>query len=153
MPTLLKVLDQAVDPAAMDDATATRLGLKTYSHGTTYNGGVAPTVTSSSSGTWANTRSTFTPYQVQDGTWRLRFNIVGSFSGTSSGQFADVNVNGIAISNEQAIATFLNSVASSGAKVYGTNSFRSFLATASTYDRGVYYSGDVELASKPTWAY
>ena len=38
----------AVLSSALDDATATQLGLKQYLHGTTYNGGIAPTVTAGS---------------------------------------------------------------------------------------------------------
>lgn len=147
------VLRDVTTASTMDDATATRMGLKSYFHGTAYNGGNAPTVTASSSGSWTNLRSMFIPYQMQDGTWRLRFNIMGSFSGTSSGAFADVAVNGISLNNEQAMAVWLNLAQSSGGKVFGTNSFRIYLTTTSTYNISAYYSGDIELASKPTWAY
>ena len=59
-------------PIGMSNAEATLRGLKQYLHGTAYNGGNAPTV----GGVAGVTRGVFVPYQTQDGTWRLKFNLV-----------------------------------------------------------------------------
>jgi len=138
-------LDAQEAPTSMSDALATKLGLKTYYHGTTYNGGIAPTVSGITPG-----RASFVPYQVQDGGWRLRFNIEGSMSSSST---ATATINGVVFhaSYTQAVVT------QGGGPVQGTASTNgggaSIGAAFSSAVTGVRLSGDVELASKPTWAY
>lgn len=135
----------------LDDATATRLGLKQYLHGTTYNGGIAPTVTSAQAGFTVN-RAVFIPYQMQDGTWRLKWNIrVNITSATLSS--LSMNLNGV---------VFMDSWACSG--LWGANAVgvRAFvnagsntiaIESGSVTTSAASHSGDVELTSKPTWAY
>ncbi len=142
-----------------DDATATRLGYKVYSHGTNYNGGNAPTVTLSAGGGTLSTvnLADFIPYQTQDGNWRLRFVINVSLSTTTRTE-ADLAMNGITFPNigtlSQAIAGYSNGTAAnvqrSGAAP-NTNTVSCVHASASTneYD----FSGDVKLSAKPSWAY
>lgn len=132
-----------------------------YLMGTNYNGGASPTVTGVTA-TWTNSRSEFLPYQTPDGTWRLRFNISGSFSSSSSTSIVRVTVNGVVFKTgpSQTISvSFLNGTPSTlqwvGGRVdAGTSNVRGDLFAASTYDgSGGGFSGDVELDSKPTWAY
>lgn len=94
-----KALQDSGFPTALTDAQATALGMKAYFHGTTYNGGNAPTVSGSG---FSNLRSLFIPYQMQDGTWRMRFNIRGGNSNLAS---VSIVVNGVSFQTEyQAIA-------------------------------------------------
>lgn len=140
--------------SSLSDAQATILGLKQYLHGTTYNGGNAPTVTSAQSG-FAVTRAIFIPYQCQDTTWRLKFNILAKFTSATVSTIS-CSINGITFKN---IAEFYQSVS---AFVNGTlqqsyvnpNTSNVTIIQTSTAS-AIYFSasGDVELNSKPTWAY
>ena len=141
----------------LDNVTATRLGLKQYLHGTTYNGGNAPTVTYTSGGGTlsAVNRAVFIPYQSQDGTWRLKLNgnITLSSASRTEVQFTINGVTSIAL--YQAIP---------GSAGDGTNPYLIIaavkpssgvvdIACASATTTIYYFAGDIELASKPTWAY
>jgi hypothetical protein len=143
----------------LDNATATRLGLKQYLHGTTYNGGNAPTVTlAAGGGTLSSvTRALFLPYQTQDGTWRVRFNITLVLSAaTRTG--ATIAINGMTFKN---ISNFKQAVNAS--LQHGSATFYSCYADANTSNivhshtsdstANYQYSGDVELESKPSWSY
>jgi hypothetical protein len=142
--------------SSLDNPTATQLGLKQYLHGTTYNGGNAPTVTSlSGSGTFSVIRALFIPYQMQDGTWRMRLTINVTYSSTNS--TVVLLINGITFST---VANFYQSLAvmsdatspftASGSPGVNNSQLSGF-TTAVT--NGWRFSGDVELAAKPTWAY
>jgi hypothetical protein len=144
---------------SLDDTTATRLGLKQYLHGTTYNGGNAPTVTlASGGGTLTSvTRALFVPYQMQDGTWRLKFNAMLAPSSTSrtSVQFAVFGVAAKNVSYQAIIATTTAaSQLTTGYVTPGTGTImiadHNGAAVTSTFYS---FSGDIELDSKPTWAY
>jgi hypothetical protein len=141
----------------LDDATATRLGLKQYLHGTSYNGGNAPTVTSSQAGFSVN-RAVFVPYQTQDGAWRLKFNITAAFTS------ATITSNVTTIAGTVFKSTTNNYQPAFGMPIGNTlGIYQAYvspstgaltLITPSTPGvTGVAYSGDVELDSKPTWAY
>jgi hypothetical protein len=143
---------------SMSDISATALGLKVYSHGTTYNGGIAPTVSGIN---WITSRGVFIPYQVQDGTWRLRFNFTGTFTSSTSNAWS-INVNGITSKNAAnvsqgcALAYPANPpVAATAYLSTNSNTFQVRTASAVTPAGTLYWgiSGDVELESKPTWAY
>jgi len=131
--------------------TATRLGLKQYLHGTTYNGGIAPTVTCSQAG-FAVTRAVFIPYQLQDGIWRLRFNLLCSFTSATITSLT-VSINGITtISIQQVIlSNFNNSTTNYGYFVASGNTI-TFVGSGLA-ETGIKSFGDIELSSKPTWAY
>jgi hypothetical protein len=134
----------------LDDATATRLGLKQYLHGTTYNGGNAPTVAVTNLSTC---RGTFVPYQMQDGTWRMRFNIGLLLSAGATSISATVN--GIAVNSSYPDFQSVSAIGGSGnsytfGTIASTNTISAGTASASTQWA---ISGDVELDSKPTWAY
>ena len=138
----------------LDDATATRLGLKQYLHGTTYNGGNAPTLTTGFTSP-VFVRGVFIPYQMQDGAWRLKFNVDVTHASGSSGTF---NINGVTTKQtsglNQAFAISLSTGALdfiSGTGFCATNS--TFYVSGSSGQIEFIASGDVELNSKPTWAY
>lgn len=135
--------------ANLDNASATRLGLKEYLHGTTYNGGNAPTVTGQA-GFAADTRCVFIPYQMQSGTWRLRFNV--RFSQTS-GTTADITIAGVTFNKVAPVAVSGNNLAAANYAGRTTDASGSIVLRASSADTIFSVSGDVELSSKPTWAY
>lgn len=144
--------------SSLDNATATQLGLKQYLHGTTYNGGNAPTVTSSQAGA-SIARGTFVPYQTQDGAWRLKFNIGFTYTLTSVAS-SSVSVNGINAKNisnfNQAVSVFLNSSAAPNLTVaYASPNSNTITITsnAANTSNTIAVSGDIELNAKPTWAY
>jgi hypothetical protein len=142
--------------ANLDDATATRLGLKQYLHGTTYNGGNAPTITCSQAG-FAVVRGVFIPYQTQDGAWRLKFNMVGTFTSATLTGIIFV-VAGITIKNTTNFFQGISATPYSGlAAIYqqyvNPNTANFNCSFASSSQAGCIFSGDIELDSKPTWAY
>jgi hypothetical protein len=152
MATLLKVLDKAVDPTAMDDATATRLGLKSYSHGTTYNGGIAPTLAGPAG--FAIQFSRFMPYQMLDGKWRLRFSWAMTMTGTAN---CDTTLNGIltpAFLQPVTLQQTASAAITTGLVYLEQNSVTGlFTLRYASSVTAVGVCGDVELLSKPTWAY
>jgi hypothetical protein len=140
--------------ANLDNASSTRLGLKQYLHGTTYNGGNAPTVTLTAGGGTLSSvdRAVFVPYQMQDGTWRVRINIKVTTSATARTQI-QLTTSGLTYSSttqtisgvvgSATFAPYASYVAGSVVVVdFVNSSLQVFIV-----------SGDVELASKPTWAY
>lgn len=142
--------------SSLDNQTATQLGLKQYLHGTTYNGGNAPTVTSAQAG-FSVTRAVFLPYQTQDGAWRLRLNIATAFTSASL-TTTTLSINGITFKNisgySQPISVTLPGTVTVGRAFANENTsqLRWDLSVATTVT-GMNFSGDVELDLKPTWAY
>ena len=148
----------AFTSASLSDVQATILGLKQYLHGTTYSGGIAPTVTAGAGITSIGTvtRALFIPYQCQDGTWRMRFTIQinGATSTSSTGH--QINVNGIVFKNvtnyNQVISGYANTQWSDVAVL--ANSTTINIGHSSGVSPATYgFAGDVELNAKPTWAY
>lgn len=142
----------------LDNAAATRLGRKPYLHGTAYNGGNAPTITASTYITNIGNirRGVFIPYLMQDGAWRLKINIVIDGMTTTSQTVHFINVNGVTFKNATSYAQAL----AGGTDVpfiqcvVAANSGAILMAHSSNQAPTTFYiSGDVELESKPTWAY
>jgi hypothetical protein len=144
-------------PTTMDDVTATRLGLKVYVHGTTYNGGNAPTLTLTAGGGSLSVVNIadFIPYQTQSGTWRMRFS-VNVYLSTLSRATATLAVAGVTAAGfHQGISGFfLASGCDIGYSYFvgSSNGMVAQMPAAFTTDEMV-ISGDIKLASKPTWAY
>lgn len=140
-----------LDPTQMSNALATKLGHKTYAHGTTYNGGIAPTVTGSISSV---TFSEFIPYQMQNGNWRLKFNIDVSVPSSSRTDYT-LTINGVVFKNgtNPSVTSMTNSSVISivGRANSNAATLTSFHSSATTDNYK--FSGDVTLESKPTWAY
>jgi hypothetical protein len=140
---------------AMDNAEATRLGLKMYVAGTSYNNSASPTLSGSNS--WSTVRGVFRPFQTQDGTWFLWMQVQGTVS-SGSRTSSTVDINGITTKNtagyNQALAcTSGGSATDSPSAEMGENDntvvFRHATDTTTRYS----FEGTIELESKPTWAY
>jgi hypothetical protein len=143
-----KALQDAGNPTAMDDATATRLGLKKYVHGTTYFNGIAPTITATASGLVVGVNSII-PYQMQDGSWRLKGNIATSYSSNTNGDIFIAGITTTADSQPIAVNTQLNTINNN----YFGGSGNQIVIRFSTGKTISEFSFDVALASKPTFAY
>jgi hypothetical protein len=139
------LIDSGV-PTTLDDATATRLGLKQYI------GGVNVTVTSSNAVTAS--RYVFIPYQMQDGSWRCKFQISVQF--TTNQTSNTFTVTGLTFKN--VVNAFYQSGSTANASApaaiqcicdNNANTIRIFSASAANHWGA---SGDAELESKPTWA-
>ncbi len=146
----------APTPTAMTDAVATSLGLKQYVSGTNYNGGISPTITATN---WTTTRGVFVPSQMQDGSWRLKFNFRGSRTTGSISNYL-ITVNGVTFKNVanflQAVSFGLGNLAADSSVGWGCanpNAATIQLFFTSNDPTYALVSGDVELESKPTWAY
>ena len=153
--------------ASLSDVQATILGLKQYiyqesSPGTptspTYNGGIRPSIIPGSQVTSVGTvtRAVFCPYQTQDGSWRMKFNIRldGATSTAAAGH--QVQITGITFKNvtnfNQSISGYTNTQWSDIVVVANTSALN--VGHSSSVAPTQYgFSGDVELNGKPTWAY
>jgi hypothetical protein len=135
------------------------MGLMSYAHGTTYNGGNAPTVTLTGGGGSLSTvrLAEFIPYQMADNTWRMKFNIEVTVS-TVTRTSLTLSINGLTffstLGDGQAFAGWANNGGLGvGYAVANTNTNTLSLGHASGSTAIYTMSGDVKLASKPTWAY
>jgi hypothetical protein len=148
----------------LDDATATRLGLKQYiytagSSGTptspTYKDGLRPTITGNQ-GMFAVDRGMLIPYQCQDGTWRIKFNINASFMAMTISSVV-ITIAGISFPAWTQYAGGGNPATNKPSVVYSQSSTNPGKITiafgASDMSSSVYITGDFELTSAPTWAY
>lgn len=142
-------------PTSIENVKATQMGLKSYAHGTTYNGGIAPTVTLTGGGGVLSSvdGTSFIPYQMQDGSWRLKGNIAVALD-SQTRTTAQLTIDGISFSGTQAIAASLNTTGAYTSRMRANNASGAIdvlhaSATTTTY----YFSFDVLLVSKPTWAY
>ena len=144
----------ATMPTSMTDAEATRLGLKVYNIGTTYNS-VAITFTSAIAQTYTTTFSSLIPYQTQGGTWRLKFNISGTFSSSViANTDITIDMNGVFGAGGQpaiVVAGATGSVLYPTA--YGVTAPLRFNFSFTTANTAVNLSGDIALGAKPTWAF
>ncbi len=104
---------------------------------------------------WITNKAVGVPYMTSDGKWRLRFNIVGATTSGSRTNYT-VNLTGVVFKNVsglyQAVSLNIGAMpANAFAYVYpNSGDVRADHATMST--TSYYFSGDVELESKPTWA-
>jgi len=149
-----KAVLTAMDPTALSDAAATRMGLKVYSHGVTYTGSPnSPTITLGAGGGSISSvaLSSFIPYQLQSGAWRMKFTIV-------------LNVNVFGRANLPVIVAGITYASTYQFGCGGTTDTFTFavytepstsqLQIVGSATAGFYsMSFDVLLASKPTWAY
>ena len=153
----------------LDDATATRLGLKQYIYASdnsntpttpTYKDGIMPTVFFGGPvGTITRThRAIFVPKQMQDGTWRLQFTIVVLVSGDTrtSATFGIIGITSKNITsyNQPILAWQGNSTSISTTTAYmDINTNTMTIWHTSTVTSLYRIAGDIELETKPTWAY
>lgn len=131
-----------------DNVIASQRGQKTYYHGTTYNGGNAPTV----SGTSVTIdRAAFRPRQDQAGNWFVAGEISLTYSPSSASD--TVTIAGITtISTNQPISVSAGS--SNATKGYFNSSAGTLQwATVSGVANLIFIRFDVQCASKPNWVY
>jgi hypothetical protein len=151
-----------IDPTHMTNEGATKAGYKQYlcdesggSNDIAYNNGIKATL----SGTNLDSvfRCALIPYQMQGGEWRLRLNVRMDYTSSSTSQ--NFTVNGTTVKN---VAGYYQSCTGSrtgpppydvhggptpgGADLNGT-----YYGAAAFDEMGV--TCDIELDSKPTWAY
>ena len=137
-------IDKLEDPTLItDDSIATKLGLKQYLHGVDF------TVSSDAAATVVIIRGVAIPYQTTDGDWRLKGNIVLTHGSDTS---LSVSISDVVFKN---VASYFQPAA------IGDPNGRAY-AVANTGDINVAYdsgvtatrlSFDVELDSKPSWAF
>jgi hypothetical protein len=147
-------------PTALSDADATRLGLKAYSHGTTYRGGNSPTIVlAGGGGTLSSvTKSLFVPRQLQNGTWVLsgsarvvlssavRTSVALAVAGTDT-----IGDDAIAMSQLDNGSAF-TALAYTGGSV-GTGMRLIIAHGSATTTLYTYSFADIVLTAKPTWAF
>jgi hypothetical protein len=147
------------DHSRLDDATATRLGLKAYSHGTTYNGGNSPTIIMLSGGTLSSALTFIYPRQLSAGSWVVSGEgriILNSTARTSialriDGMIASGARFAVQCHQLDAAAAFHFSYGDANT---GSDQFRIQASHASaTTSEYVFLFTDVPLTGKPTWAY
>jgi len=146
-----------VSPTSLSNSQATALGLKQYFHGTTYNGGNSPTVSLYGGGGTLTSIATsyFIPYQLQDGSWMLRFMFFANVS-LASRTAAIFEIAGIVLRSVSPVTYQIsggngNDVSRISSYVYHTGRVYSEHATGNT---NVYtFTGEIPLQSKPAWAY
>lgn len=147
-------------PTVYADAEATRMGLKSYLHGTAYNGGLSPTITLIGGGgvLLSVVKSNFIPYQMQDGGWRLKCDFVVNVSSATRTE-CRFEVNGITTKNialyfQPIIGYQLSVTSSTVGYCYVNPNSSQFIINHSSTSTAYYSVGcDIELESKPTWAY
>lgn len=147
-----------LSPTGLSDVEATKLGFKVYSHGTSYNGGNSPTITLTAGSGLVVQSCRFIPYQVQDGSWRLKLNTYLTQTSAGSMQWAIAGVtfptgnnsaNPIAGGNQQLAV----GIPSTSLSRYAIADGPSIVHSADSTFSGGIYSGDVAIVSKPNWAY
>lgn len=165
-------------PTEMSDTEATALGHKTYVHNGTYNGSNAPSVTyqlwngtafGSSTSFVSIRNSYFIPYQMDDGTWRLKFSIDTNFVGPPGGgelQFA-IRINGVQFDKTSTqigqVHVMDGAFPVSASLTFGTHytpyaGLADYSMVVNFWDGTEWWtdmvvSGDIKLSAKPTWAY
>jgi hypothetical protein len=146
-------IDSLEQASLQTDVIATRMGQKIYVAGTAYANGTPGASFNVAVGT---SRVILIPYQMQDGSWRLRLNGTTVLGGGQSG--FTLTLSGVVFSSLMLAAGAYQAVSvadNGGGGIYGlvdnnSNTLRVFATTSAS---NWAFSGDVELASKPTWAY
>jgi len=125
---------------------------------------VGLTVTRSGTATWTTNRAVGIQYCQQGGSWRLRFNFDGGFSGSAeSTSTITVTMTGVtfnagysgsnSLGGQSACAGFGGTATQFCRANENANTLSTFLTSSfSLVGNGLAISGDVELASKPTIA-
>lgn len=143
-------------------AASTKLGLKVYSHGTSYNGSNSPTITlSSGGGTLSSVSySKFIPKQLVDGSWVMTgfFEValssaartvpIFAIAGTDIPSGTEIAISGCQLDTSGAYSTQNYMAPSTGSGMRAIIAHQS--ATTTLY---VVSFHDIPQASKPTWAY
>jgi len=140
---------------SMSNALATQLGYKQYLWNTAYNASVTPSVSSGQAG-WSTTYGYFRPYQLQDGSWVLRYSVQGSYTAANVASVA-VTITGITFADAESVTGTLgsnitNNTSRGGLTGAGGNSITIFVSSSGNTSSFT-ATGEARLSSKPTWAY
>lgn len=142
-------MDVQETPTAMSDVLATKLGLKVYRGGSTYNGGV----TIAGVGATFGGDNYFIPYQVQDGSWRCLMMLHGSGFGVVNN--LGYTIVGISVTDTQAVP--MGSVIQTGVAdailVFSRVAVSGFTMVTSGNMNQFFGTADIALSAKPSWAY
>ncbi len=123
-----------------------------YSSGTSYNGGNAPTVTVTAGATLsALIGSYFIPYQTLLGAWRLRGNFKANM--TASVTSVTFSINGVVWKNISTFTQAVSCVSNNGSRGFVNPGVATITCDQTASNDEWRVSLDVELDSKPTWAY
>lgn len=136
------------------NVTGDFVGLRQYIGGTSFDGEDF-NISLTNSGTPTVIRAVAIPYQTIDGNWRMKFNIAISISSVDAGFL--LNIEGVIFKN---ITSFYQSVTVKGGNSANGDVVQAFakpglddIELFSDTSRNVYFfSGDVELDSKPIWS-
>ena len=144
----------ATMPTSMTNAEATRLGLKSYSAGTAYNGGGTPTFSTTPAG-FVLLFSQFMPYQMQDGKWRLRMSFsYNATSATNLDLFLNVGLVSTHTSGYALYAAPTSGIVPVMSEIgYVSSVLSQIIARTASACNGANISGDFALDIKPTWAW
>jgi hypothetical protein len=133
----------------LDDAAATRLGLKSYTHGVSYAGGNQISISSTAS-SWTYGSTYIIPKQMQDGSWRLEFSIVGTLAAGQTSVGIVISGISFAVDNQAITLSTNTGTVNRCITNVGTGEITVSVNSSST---GIRMSGIVSLSAKPTWAY
>lgn len=134
------------------DITGSWIQPFTYRHGTNYLSTSAPTITATTSVSSVQ-GSSFVPYKTANGGFRMTFNFKVTLSGNATSN--TYSINAVTFKNStgfrQSVSVY-NVPAASAQGGYASPNTDDIVVTSSSADE-FSISGDVELESKPTWAY
>lgn len=111
-------------------------------------------VTCTASG-WSPSRCVAIYYQDQDGAHRLKFNMAGTIGSKTLAQVDSFTISGLVFKNAiaQCVSCLNNGTKPwMGASVNSNSNTINLYADSSATVSAIFVSGDVELASKPSWA-
>jgi hypothetical protein len=159
MATILSTIGN--NPTSLTDADATRMGLKRYlwvgGVSTAYNGGVVPSLSATNILNTTASKAVLIPYQMQDGTWRLKFHLRVALSASTTS--ISVTINGVTFSASDSFEevcvfrqTADNTTAHLAGYIGGGNGTVTGITISTAVSGGAWF-GDASLSSKPTWAY
>jgi hypothetical protein len=131
-----------ITPTNLTDSDATKLGYKSYASGD----GSGLVITGSG---LTLTYSELIPYQMQNGDWRIRFNIRGSWGASTD---YTITVSGVNFSGGFQAGAFGNLTAASDSYCVTQNGGQIRYLSGASQSAGC-YSGDVQVNEKPTWAF
>lgn len=138
-------------PKTMGRAHATSFGHMTYHHDSEYKDSKKLTVSVDTGGPAQIIGSEIIPYQMNDGSWRLRFNI--NLQLKTASPSVGIKMTGITYKESHSQTVTVNTshtTWSTGRTVQGSDRFDNYAGSAQIYWN---VSGDIELESKPTWAW
>ena len=98
---------------------------------------------------WSTSRAVGIPYKTRDGVWRLRFNISGGSSSTTQVTLTWTGITTIGFNQAFAVDSNASSTAMAGRAPGSNNQLELKASVTRTFWQ---CAGDIELASKPTWA-